>query len=93
MDFYPAGGSHQPGCTDICLLGNCLNVTLNDLLKGGCSHERANLYFEESIRAVNPEAEGGNRFLGRLCGSWEDFQAGLCCDNPTAVMGEWLEPR
>jgi len=48
--------------------------------------------FFESIRAVNPEAEGGNRFLGRLCGSWEDFQAGLCCDNPTAVMGEWLEP-
>lgn len=86
VDFFPAGGSHQPGCTDICLLGACLNVTINDLLKGGCSHERANLYFEESIRAV------ANRFLGRRCGSWEDFKAGLCCDNPTAVMGEWLDP-
>ena len=70
-----------------------IGCSLLHRLKGGCSHERANLYFEESIHAVNPEVEGGNRFLGRLCGSWEDFQAGLCCDNPTAVMGEWMEPR
>ena len=33
------------------------------------------------------------RFVGRQCGSWAEFQAGECCNNPTAVMGEWLEPR
>ena len=91
MDFYPAGGSHQPGCTDICLLGACLNVTINDLLKGGCSHGRANNYFQESILGL---AEGEvDRFVGRQCGGWEGFMAGECCDYPNAVMGEWLKDR
>ena len=40
--------THQPGCTDICFI-NCYNFTINDLLKGGCSHGRANDYFQESI--------------------------------------------
>ena len=90
VDFYPAGGAHQPGCTDICII-NCYNFTINDLLKGGCSHGRANNYFQESILGL---AEGEvDRFVGRQCGGWEEFMAGECCDNPNAVMGEWLKDR
>ena len=39
------------------------------------------------------DTAGVARLLGRRCGSWEQFQAGQCCDQPTATMGEWLEPR
>ena len=39
------------------------------------------------------DTAGVPRLLGRRCGSWEQFQAGQCCDQPTATMGEWLEPR
>merc|ERR1719228_787421 len=85
VDFYPNGGSHQPGCTDYCSIVGCSNLTVIDLLKGGCSHNRASLYMSESILGEIGETE----FVGRHCPSWEDFKSGNCCDNPTAVMGEW----
>ena len=34
---------------------------------------------------------GNDKFVGRKCPSWEDFQAGNCCNNPTAEMGEWVD--
>ena len=34
---------------------------------------------------------GNDKFVGRKCPSWEDFQAGNCCSNPTAEMGEWVD--
>ena len=58
-----------------------------DLLKGGCSHSRAVYYMAESVRSM----VGGDQFLGRQCDSWEEWEAGACCDNPTAVMGEWVD--
>jgi hypothetical protein len=33
IDFYPAGGEHQPGCTEICVVG-CTEDDLIDLIKG-----------------------------------------------------------
>jgi len=84
VDFYPAGGEHQPGCAEACIGSNCMNITIEDLIKGGCSHNRAPLYYAESVRAV-----AAAQFEGRLCDSWEEFQAGDCCSAPTAVMGEW----
>ena len=86
VDFYPGGGDHQPGCTDICFI-DCIDYDIIDLLKGACSHNRANKYFEESIHGLG----GSDQFVGRRCDSWENFQAGLCCDNPTALMGAWAD--
>jgi len=86
VDFYPGGGAHQPGCTDLCII-DCYNETIIDLLKGGCSHGRANDYMVESVLGF----VGNDKFVGRYCLSWEDFQAGNCCSNPTAVMGEWVD--
>merc|ERR1711936_2074 len=91
VDFYPAGGSHQPGCVEACIIPNimCYNITIEDLIKGGCSHERANSYYKESILARN----GGKQFLASKCSNWEDFQDGKCCGEEKVVLGEWIDER
>ena len=90
VDFYPAGGSHQPGCSEVCLGRWCGNLDLDDFLRGGCSHLRANNYFRESIltRSVR-----GNRFLAWSCNSWSKFIRGECCGGDLAQMGHWLNTR
>merc|ERR1712215_59182 len=91
VDIYPAGGSHQPGCVEACIIPDvmCYNISIEDLIKGGCSHERANSYYKESIL----ERNGGKQFLASKCPNWEDFQAGKCCGEETAVLGEWIDER
>merc|ERR1711970_1024509 len=91
VDFYPAGGSHQPGCVEACIIPDvmCYNISIEDLIKGGCSHERANSYYKESILARN----GGKQFLASKCSNWEDFQDGKCCGEEKVVLGEWIDER
>jgi len=83
VDFYPAGGSHQPGCIEACIGSACFNITVEDLIKGGCSHSRANYYYAESL-------VGGN-FLGWKCDGWDQFEHGHCCSEPTTVLGEYID--
>lgn len=87
IDFYPAGGEHQPGCTEACLGSNCINMTIEDLFKGGCSHDRANEYFIESIKSTPP-----SRFLATSCRNWDDWLQEKCCNNQETVLGQWLFP-
>lgn len=51
---------------------------------GKCSHERAVKYYAESI-FDSPEG-----FLAFKCGSWHDFKHGLCNNNGSAYMGEFV---
>jgi len=89
VDIYPAGGSHQPGCVEACIIPNimCYNISIEDLIKGGCSHERSVSYYKESILT------GGEQFLAWNCPSWEDFEEGKCCGGEQVVMGEWIDGR
>merc|ERR1711970_515636 len=63
----------------------CYNITIEDLIKGGCSHNRAVQYYKESITSHN--------FIAWNCHSWEDFQEGNCCGQDRLVMGEWTDNR
>ncbi|XP_049958113.1 lipase member H-like [Schistocerca serialis cubense] len=48
---------------------------------GACSHGRSTEFFAESITS-------GTGFKAYQCGSWNDYNAGNCASNPTALMGE-----
>ena len=85
VDFYPAGGSHQPGCTELCTRRGCTENDFLELLGGGCSHGRSKDYFIESINGLD------KRFTATLCGSYGDFRAGLCHGREEAEMGLMLD--
>ncbi|KAF8786114.1 inactive pancreatic lipase-related protein 1-like [Argiope bruennichi] len=72
MDFYPNGGSKQPGCDNA--KGEEAPPS-NDptavFAKHKCPHMRANTYFQES---VNPRC----RFQAVYCNSYADFESGKC---------------
>merc|ERR1712062_14112 len=76
--------------TAACLGQACVDFPIEDLIRGGCSHERANIYYKESIRSIN----SGIEFWASSCTSYEDWGEGLCCaaDQEMVVMGEWLHP-
>jgi len=85
VDFYPAGGAHQPGCEEFCVINACTDPSIIiDFLKGGCSHQRANEYFAESIN-------GGVTFAAKRCDTYEDFAGGNCASGATANMGFHLD--
>lgn len=67
VDFHPnGGGMNQAGCG-------------SDLF-GGCAHDRALVYFHESIKS-------NIKFVGTRCSSYKDYISGACDGNDLAVMG------
>merc|ERR1712156_1184406 len=88
VDFYPNGGSHQPGCEEFCVGWICIGFDLIDFVLGGgaCSHKRAHKVYVESIR--NP----ANSFLSTECDSYETFEDGYCDGNNLVPTGEGLQP-
>ncbi|XP_052058992.1 pancreatic lipase-related protein 2-like [Mytilus californianus] len=90
VDFYPNGGSDQPGCP-AGLLSKITQTVWNsvsqlDLLAGegsvACSHERSYIYYTESILSTCP-------FMGYPCTSKDEFAKGHClyCDGGCSYMG------
>lgn len=76
VDFYPNGGSTQPGCKSGAVGGSDNEMYQHVVKRVGCNHERSYLYFTESINPSCP-------FMGVQCESFEAFQAGNCtaCGN------------
>ncbi|KAG6446400.1 pancreatic lipase-related protein 2 [Manduca sexta] len=74
VDFYPNGGSTQPGCkkSDSLYEGASYQQVVRYV---GCNHERSHEYFLESIAPSCP-------FMAIHCESYEAFLAGKCtnCD-------------
>ncbi|XP_039961504.1 pancreatic lipase-related protein 2 [Bactrocera neohumeralis] len=78
VDFYPNGGSDNPGC-DVRLQDymrsrkSSVFLSMQEFLS--CNHIRSYQYFTESIENKCP-------FMGITCESYEAFKEGLCsrCD-------------
>ena len=70
-DFYPNGGTHQPGCG---LVADSV----------GCSHSRSHDYWVESITAGPDYSDGDGAtnlvFQAWPCANWDDFDNGACRD-------------
>uniref|UniRef100_A0A1B0CT57 Lipase domain-containing protein n=2 Tax=Lutzomyia longipalpis TaxID=7200 RepID=A0A1B0CT57_LUTLO len=71
VDYYMNGGFTQPGC-----------MSQTDTSPGSCNHDRAPIYFAESINSQRG-------FWGYKCFHWYAYVMGLCRkdDHYTALMG------
>lgn len=79
VDFYPNGGTEQPGCDRGVV--QYINQEQGSFFKGmrrflGCNHVRSYEIFTESVNSPCP-------FMAISCGSFKEFKDGKCfkCDS------------
>jgi len=94
IDFFPNGGSVQPGCLSKCDGWGCTFNNLGDMFSS-CSHSRAISLYLESAQASNND---NHAFKSYGCNDYEDFKTGTCSrtcsgDGDCYHMGEHLEFR
>jgi len=78
-DFFVNGGHSQPGC------GFITSGDISDLIHA-CSHDRAVLYFIESINSKVG-------FKSLLCDTWKHFTHKKCVNDSTNEMGEPISEK
>ncbi|XP_013397778.1 pancreatic triacylglycerol lipase [Lingula anatina] len=84
LDFYPNGGSQQPGCEHT--LSMMSEVFTAGLYNGGkkffvCDHTRAHELFTDSVTSTCP-------FIGFKCNSYDEYKSGKC-----SSCGKWGCPQ
>ncbi|KAL3288200.1 hypothetical protein HHI36_002650 [Cryptolaemus montrouzieri] len=79
IDFFPNGGSCQPGCVRLNL--QSIDALLDPLT---CSHTRSHTYLTQAITVTRS-------FLGRKCPTYGHFQLGYKCQETVADMGNFTE--
>ncbi|XP_071443303.1 lipase member I-like [Hetaerina americana] len=98
VDFYPNGGTEQPGCAAVENFRDDVGGILTMLDSSFCSHFRAIKLFTESIfnspsfNVTENEVENGCQFIGILCDTYDDFLQGTCSNDApenlmTAILG------
>ncbi|XP_044745610.1 pancreatic lipase-related protein 2-like [Coccinella septempunctata] len=75
IDFFPNGGTEQPGCAKINVID--LASYLNPL---SCDHGRSHEYLIEAINSTKA-------FPAKKCKSYTDFVLNLSCEDVVAHMG------
>ena len=102
-DFYPNGGMHQAGCTDLCFGVACIGFDLIDFFLGkkvplfirvlskqlhsGACSHRRAHYLYVES-IVNPNTS----FLSTACDSYDSYEIGMCDSKVKVPMGEGLTP-
>ena len=85
-DFYPNGGSHQPGCGFQVSAASAASAASSASGKASCNHSRAPAYFEESINTKIG-------FYSVQCDSYEEYLNGTCAANDVQLMGDLTPSR
>ncbi|XP_063918830.1 pancreatic triacylglycerol lipase-like [Zophobas morio] len=75
IDFFPNGGSLQPGCATIDLMD--IKSVAEPV---ACNHQRSWKYFIEAV--LNPTS-----FMGVKCGGWLQYKTNFC-DKKEVAMGD-----
>jgi pancreatic triacylglycerol lipase len=70
VDFFPNGGADQPGCFEADRKVNARHWKVAEDI--ACSHNRAVLYFIESLSSTDCE------FVAHQCADYEAFEEGKC---------------
>jgi hypothetical protein len=89
VDFWPNGGSSQPGCGSSEQTSTMFSSWNNFIATVGCNHGRSYMYYAESVRR-NSSAPG---FISKRCSWWAllSFDPSSCSISSSTSMGFYAD--